>query len=178
MVPVPPHDRKCQCEPGMGSSCFILRTRSQARCTRGYYCPNSPLHTETGNPEWKCSTALPEQHGREAKGMFHTSGCVYIAGLSQLSWAVQYKHRNALGNLSFLTQPHAELAAQLTGLQERGTWWPHRKCLETGNVSCAILPLGCGLLGRIQALCDFPTVSAPEAKWEETDYNVFILYFV
>lgn len=76
MVPVPPHNRKCQSELGMGSSCFILRTRSQARCTRGYFCPNSPLPTETGNPEWKCSTALPEQHGREAKGMFHTS--VYV----------------------------------------------------------------------------------------------------
>lgn len=83
MVPVPPHNRKCCCEPGMGSSCLIPRT--QPRCIREYSSPNSPLPTETGNPEWKYFTALPEQDGRWGQGhVSHIWVCLHHWVLSSI----------------------------------------------------------------------------------------------
>lgn len=85
MVPVPPHNRKCPCEPGMGSSCLIPRTRTQAHCIRVYYSPNNPIPTETGNPEWKWFTALPKQDGRWGQGhVSHIWVCLHHWALSSI----------------------------------------------------------------------------------------------
>lgn len=49
-----------------------------------YYSPNSPL-TETGNPEWKCFTALPEQDGRWGQGhVSHVWVCLHHWALSNI----------------------------------------------------------------------------------------------
>jgi len=57
MVPMPPHNRKCQCEPGMGSSCLIPRPFAYVVII----FKNIPLPTETDNTEWEHFTTLPEQ---------------------------------------------------------------------------------------------------------------------
>lgn len=47
--------------------------------------PNSPLPVETGNPEWKCFTALPEQDGRWGqRHVSHIWACLHHWALSSI----------------------------------------------------------------------------------------------
>lgn len=58
-MPVPPHNRKCRCEPGMGSSCLIPRTRTQARCIHGYYSPKQPPSHGNWEPRMEMLHSTP-----------------------------------------------------------------------------------------------------------------------
>lgn len=99
VVPMPPHNRKCQWESGMGSSCLIPRTHTQALSTRGCYSHKQPLSMEADNTKWERSQCRMSE---ETKGMFSTSRHVYIARLSQSTRAIQHgKQTHASWNLSF-----------------------------------------------------------------------------
>lgn len=124
----------------------------------------APLPTETGNPEWKCFTALPEQDGRWGQGhVSHIWVCLHHWVLSSIMSNTVRKTQKCIRE-SFL--PHQALRCS--------PWWISSTAYRTAGKRHLVAPQK--MLGNRKCfMCHFASEMWDTAQaWEE--FKHFVIF--